>query len=79
MALSTDNSFLIAATFFGTDAHLGKLNSSDGMVLNSSYASTHSYAYIYASDERALCIDGTGKFQLLNTTSFNLLTSGELQ
>lgn len=77
MALSADSTFLIASSSFSSTLYLGKLDSADGTVL-ASYSSTAGsyYKYIYARDKRALCISETGKFQLVNTTDFSMLSNG---
>jgi len=59
MAISPDQTYLLAGSKFGNKAHLGKLSSIDGSV-NSSKTSNISadYTYILVSDSRALCFNG---------------------
>lgn len=63
MTLSPDSSYLITSSLFNSAIYLGKLNSSNGDVLASfNSSSSDYYMYIYASDERALCIHVDGWF-----------------
>jgi len=63
MALSSDQSFLLAGSYFSSSQHLGKLSSSDGSVL-ASYSTSLDfyYQYILVSDSRALCMVPHGWF-----------------
>lgn len=63
MALSTDSTFLVATHWTSNVAYLGKINSSDGVVMESYKTdSVSSYFYMFIQDSRALCINRAGWF-----------------
>jgi len=60
LALSTDQSFLVAGSYDNSKVILGKLASSDGSVIASySVNESTNYDYIFVSDTRALCFTST--------------------
>lgn len=64
MALSPDTTFLVAGAQFSTVTGIGKLNSSNGDVIETSLTLGQSalYYYISTQDTRSLCILDSGWF-----------------